>query len=417
MREVERSAQLSYIPVVAAAMAVMFIRTLLAARLLEVPEFGLFGVGMLVSNSFCVFGCFGFYLLLQRDLPMLIVKGRRTRGALVLHQTLVFALVGFVGFMPLSFLELFSVSPAFFAISLLNGLAQQAFLIVTLQSRSEGRSMRFAVDNLLRSVAVLAAIILSGWVYGTASSMLLVEALVTLMMAAWVYTAMGSEGAIGRAALWVGAAKSLSRIRWRAPLTLMATGILGFAMLNGDRWVAASWLSRDDFALYAFAGIVLILAQSLQSVINVSVFPGLAKKYALNGSAAAAFTSIKYSLIAFSCAALLSLPAFFMANHVIERFFQEYVPTREFLALFFLIASLRVSDFLSSYLIIAGRERLLLATNIGAVSTSVAAWLGYYGFEAADARTASIAWLAALVAVSNYVGCLLVVAHCMKAGR
>lgn len=413
----KRSIWPGYVPILASAMAIMFVRTLLAAKLLDVPEFALFSVGILVSNSFCMLGCFGFYLLLQRDLPMLIAKGRCVRGSLLLHQTLILSVVGFLGLLPLSFFGLFSVSPAFFAISLLNGFAQQAFLVVTLQSRSEGRSMRFALDNLMRSVAVLAVIAFIGWNSGTAASMLLAESLVTLAMVAWIYGAMGRQGAIGRKALWVVAARGFSSARWWSSLALMATGIFGFVMLSGDRWIAAALLDRDGFALYAFAGVVLIVAQSLQSVINVSVFPGLAKTYALFGCTSAARAALRYSLIGLIVAFCMAVPVFFMTNHAIELFYPAYAPTREFLALFLLIASLRVSDFLSSFLIIAGRERLLLGVNMLSVGLGGVVWLGFFGLDVASMRPFSIAWFAALVTAFNYAACLLVTVHSSKAVR
>ena len=90
-----RSIQVGYVPVLIISMALMFARTLLAAKLVDVSEFGLFGFGVLISNSFCMLSCFGFYLLLQRDLPMLVAKRRHVRGGIILHQALVLALVCF----------------------------------------------------------------------------------------------------------------------------------------------------------------------------------------------------------------------------------------------------------------------------------------------------------------------------------
>ena len=396
-------------------MVVMLIRTLLAARILDVPEFGLFSVGMLVSNSFCMLGCFGFYLKLQRELPMLIAKGRHVRGGMALHQTLALTVLGFVIILPLSLAGLFSVLPVFFAISLLNGFSQQTFLIVTLQSRSEGRAMRFAIENLIRSIAVLAIIMLSGTVYRTAACMLLAESVVTFAVAAWVYGGMCGIWSIKRKALWMGGAKGLSSVRWQAPLMLMASGVLAFIMLNGDRWIAASLLSRDAFALYAFAGVILISAQSLQSVINVSIFPELAKTYALFGCTSTARKAIRYSLIGLLVSINIAVPVFFLASLIIENFYPAYLPTQEFLSLFLLIASFRVSDFLSSFLIITGQERLLLLINIISIGSVCIVGFAYFGLDSANIHSLSIAYLATLVAIFNYMGCLVVTIHSSRA--
>lgn len=414
---IKQSQRVGYAPVLALAMAFMFVRTLLAARLLDVPEFGLYGVGVLVSNSFCMFGCFGFYLLLQRNLPMLIAKGCRRRGAIAMDQTLLFAFLGFWVSLPLILAVPFSAPPLFFAISLFNGLAQQIFLVVTLQSRSEGKSMRFSAENLLRATVVLVSIACSGAIFKTASSILLIEGLVTLSMSIWIYATAGKYRAVGWGNSWLLAAKALPKISWGTLLALMGTGIVGFAMQNADRWVAATLLGRDEFALYAFAGIVLILAQSLQSVINVSVFPELAKTYTLIGEAAAAVKAIRCSSLVLLASIIFSLPSYFIINHAVEYLYPKYILTREFMALFLLLAALRLSDFLSSYMIISGRERILLSINIASICLSLALWFSYFGYEVRNLEPTSIAWLGVLVSILNYLSCFLVVFYSIRSER
>lgn len=407
-------ARFGYVPVLVTAMIIMFFRALLAARLLDISEFGLYVVGMLVSNSFSLIGCFGFYWLLQRDLPMFIAKGRRVRGSIVLRQTLILTLIVFVSFLPLSLIGLFSVSPVFFAISLLNGFAQQFFLVVSLQSRSEGQSTRFAIDNLYRAVAVLAMITLGGWITGTAFSMLLIEAVVTILVAVRVCASIYSSETIGRKVLWICATRALPRVRWGAPLTLMIMGIVSFAMQNGDRWIAASLLGIDEFALYGFAGIVMIAALSLQSVINVSLFPMLAKTYALNGNIKASRDAIRYSVIALVGAILLSVPAYYSINYATETFFPEFSLIREFLFLFLISSSLHVSNILTSYLIISKRERIVLGINVCSIGSCMAGWFLFIRLEMTEVSALSIAWLTTSIALLNFFGCLLTTVRFQK---
>lgn len=413
-RMLRPSARLAYVPVLAVAMGLMFVRTLLAARLLDMTEFGFFGAGILVSNFVCMFSCFGYYLLLQRELPMLIAKGQRQRGLLLMHQTLLLAAVICVALLPLSLLDLFSVSPSFFAISLLNGFGQQVFLVVTLQSRSEGRTMQFAIDNLLRATFVLVGITLTGVLFETAFSMLFVESLVTLMIVMRVY-AVSIKSRLKRAAPWVAAGRGLMRINWGVPLTLGATGMVGFVVQSGDRWIAATLLSTEEFALYAFASIVLILAQSLQALANVLVFPSLAKTYVLAGSKPAALKAIRYSFFLLVVSGLLAVPALWMVAIGIERFFSAYAQSQDLLYLFALIAVLRLSDFFSSFLVIAGYERQLFSISIGSAALPLMVWLSYYGFNTTGANTVSIAWLAAIVVLLNYSACFLVSIQAVKA--
>jgi len=404
-----RYSAIGYVPILACAMGIMFARTLLAARVLDVPEFGLLSVGMLLANSFCMLGCLGFYLLLQRDLPMLLAKRRRIRGSLMLRQTLLLAVAGFVFLLPLSCADIFSVSPMFFAVSLLNGLAQQIFLVLTLQSRSEGQSMRFAAENLGRAFAVIVVIGLSGMLSGAAVVMLLAEAAITLVISMGIFSALRRGERMSSIALWAIAAKSLTKVRWATPLTLLATGVIGFVMLNGDRWLAAALLGHDQFALYAFAGIVLLLAQSVQSMINVSVFPHLAQSYALSGKTITGRKALRYSAIVLASSLCLSVPAYWLTGYAIDALFPNYGMSMQLLGWFFLIAALRMADFLTSFLIISGNEVWLLAINLGVVGFSVLVWVALIAFGLAEIQPLTILWLAVTVAVCNFAGCTLAV--------
>ena len=274
--------------------------------------------------------------------------------------------------------------------------------------------MQFAIDNLLRATSVLVAITLTGVLFETAFSMLFVEALVTLMIVMRVY-AVSIKSRLKRAAPWVTAGRGLMRINWGVPLTLGATGMVGFVVQSGDRWIAATLLSTEEFALYAFASIILVLAQSLQALANVLVFPSLAKTYALAGSKPAALKAIRYSFFLLAVAGLLAVPALWIVAIGIERFFSAYAQTQDFLYLFTLIAVLRLSDFFSSFLVIAGRERHLLSISIGSAALPLTVWLSYYGFNTTGANTISIAWLAAVVVLLNYSACFLASIQAVKA--
>lgn len=402
---------IAYVPILACAMCIMLARTLLAARVLDVSEFGLFSVGMLLSNTFCMLGCFGFALLLQRDLPMLIAKRRRVRGAVMLRQTLLLAVLVFACVLPLSFAGFFSVSPLFFMVSLFNGLAQQIFLVVTLQSRSEGQSMRFATENFVRALAVILVIILSGMLSGDAAFMLLAEAVITFVISTKILFALSRQGRLSTNALWVVAAKALIKFRWATPSTLLATGVVGFIIINADRWLGAALLSHDQFALYAFSGIVLLFAQSVQSMINVSVFPHLAQSYAISGKIATGRKALRYSMAVLVSSFCLSLPAYWLTGYAIDAFFPDYEMSMQFLGWFFLIASLRMADFLTSFLIIAGNETCLLAINVAAVGFSVLVWVVLLAFGLAEIRPLTIVWFAVTVTVCNFAGCMLAVVH------
>lgn len=81
----------------------------------------------------------------------------------------------------------------------------------------------------------------------------------------------------------------------------------------------------------------------------------------------------------------------------------------QFLGWFLVIASLRMADFLTSFLIIAGDEACLLAINVAAVGFSVLVGGALFAFGLAEIRPLTIVWLAVTVAVCNFAGCTLAV--------
>jgi O-antigen/teichoic acid export membrane protein len=269
--------------------------------------------------------------------------------------------------------------------------------------------MRFATENFVRALAVILVISLSSMLSGDAALMLLAEAVITFAISTKIFFALCKQGRLSTVALWVVAARGLIKVRWATPLTLLATGVVGFIMMNADRWLAAALLGHDQFAVYAFSGIVLLLAQSVQSVINVSVFPHLAKSYAISGKIATGRKALRYSMVVLVSSFCLSLTAYWLAGYAINAFFPNYGMSMQFLGWFLVIASLRMADFLTSFLIIAGDEACLLAINVAAVGFSVLVWGALFAFGLAEIRPLTIVWLAVTVAVCNFAGCTLAV--------
>ena len=75
-----RARQLWYAPVLTLAMGLMFVRSLVMARLLDVEAFGQYSAGILVSATFCMLGCLGLQSMLQREWPVHLVRGRERSG-------------------------------------------------------------------------------------------------------------------------------------------------------------------------------------------------------------------------------------------------------------------------------------------------------------------------------------------------
>jgi O-antigen/teichoic acid export membrane protein len=400
-----RLRQLWYAPLLALAMGLMLVRLLVMARLLDVAAFASYSAALLVSSSLCMLACLGLQSILQRDLPVMIARGRERPSAVLLAQCVLVAVacaaVGIAAAM--GGVHLAGLPPALLALGMLHGLSQQLFLIATVESRSRGEPLRFARQNLDRSLVVLAAGAASAGATGSASSALLAEALLSLALALGLLRPQLRIKAIRAGGTLRLALRRLPRARWRSAAALLAVASIGFVLINIDRWIAAETLPAHRFAQYAFAWMVLMVAQSSQVVINASLFPLLARHFAGAGCRSAFRICAQASLLLLLAAGLTALPVWALLDYAISRWFAPYSDARAVLPALLFVAALRVSDFWSSFMVIIGHEDRLLALQLVCAAASGLAWWWLLKPATAAGDLLSIALLAVLLSASSYL--------------
>ncbi len=400
-----RLIQLWYVPWLGTAMLLMLGRTLVIARLLDVQGFGEFSSALLVSNSFCMLGALGLYPLLQRDLPLLIVRETERRGILLLMQGMIVAVVcaALLALLPLLAVRIAGLTAPAALLAIAHGLAQQLFLIATTESRSRGQPLRFALQNLVRAALMFAAGAAVAVATHSMKTVLVVETLVSLVMVhLTLRKILRDVGTRARIAL-LAAIRSLRTARWRSAVTLLFAGFAAFLMLNADRWVGAQALPAAGFAHYAFPWTVLLVAQSCQALVNASFYTMAARRYATLGRAAAYQTSLRVSGALFVTGALAALPATWLLERAIPTWFPAYADTTTLIPAMIAIAVLRVSDVWSGFLAMVGLEARLLALNVAAILVATAIWFAVVRPLGTPLRLSDLVWLAALMTLVNYV--------------
>lgn len=411
------SRELWYAPILGTAIGLTLVRLLLLAKILDVPNFAEFSAGTLVANTLTMLACFGMYVVLQRDLPVLLVRKRERRGTLMLVQCLLISMLCAIAAWALSALlsPLAGLSPTLFALAVGYGLSQQLFLIVTVESRSRGKLVKYANQNLLRALAILLVGLVVAETTGSAQWVLLAEASVSLALVAASVRAVLAKQRLAVALLLRLAAQRATRLPWNSAVILLLNGLVAFLLVSSDRWLAASQLGAAEFARYAFVGTVLVFAPAIQSVVGAAVFPLLARRYGVSGSAAAFADCARYSLGLLALAAALSVPAWFFFNSAIDRWYPAYADSGGLLALLLAVAALRVSDFWTSYLIVVGKERLLLKLNLFAALAGAAVWLTWVSQKNAGNWSAmDVGWLALSLSVSSYIAMVLACKNALK---
>jgi O-antigen/teichoic acid export membrane protein len=191
------------------------------------------------------------------------------------------------------------------------------------------------------------------------------------------------------------------RFPWSAALYLLGGSLVAFTSLNVDRWMGAALLDKAHFAVYAFAAVVLAMAQLAQSVISAGAFPLLARRVTQFGEAHAIRLAAAWSLGALACGLLAAVPGALFIEPAIARFFPNYGTAVAPILILIPAALLRVSDFWSSFLIVAERELLLLFGQVVALCATFSLWLLLFGNGLLASETA-FAWLALACAASAY---------------
>lgn len=361
-----RRKQLWYAPVLGLAMALMMARLLWLANWLAVDDFAAVAFGLLVSSGFCVFGALGLHPLLQRDLPGMLIRGEEEKAQCLLMQACVAASVCFLLLIPVTVLgPSLSVYPLeIWVAGSLHGLAQQLFLIATTDSRSRGNTLQFAFDNLYRAVITVGV----SWplllVSGSAVHVLMLEAAISLTLCAFVLRRAFIRRTKGLIVLVYEAVSKVATLPWRNALFLLSASTLAYCLLTVDRWVASWLLSKQDFAQYAFIGIGIMIAQSLQNLLNAAVFPMIARRAATQGNASAFRIARNLSLVSLALGSIIGPIIVFIAQRQIGGWLPQYLSALPLAWPLCLVAVLRLSDFYSTFLVVSGQERALTYTNL-----------------------------------------------------
>jgi O-antigen/teichoic acid export membrane protein len=396
-----------YAPLLILALALMMARLLAAARVLEVAEFAGYSATLLVSSSFCMLGALGLQIMLQRDLPELLRRGQARHGMILLMQAVIVTMsCAIVGLLACLIFPSAAGSQALtstaFATGVLHGLSQQFFLLVTIESRSRGRTLEFATQYLTRSLAVVTIGLSVMSSTGSAQWGAAAEAATTLAVCVTLLGRIASRAQVSIATSAILAIRRANSICWKSASMLLSVFVLSWCTQNMDRWIAERTLAIQSFAVYAFAANAMVVASAVQMTANASLFPQLARRFAASGRWAAFRLAAQFSA-ALAAVGLVASPVALLAwRLLIEHWFPQYEDSIEIAPMLIAVCVVRIADYWTSFLIIIGAERkLLLAAgcSIALVSIGWLVALCSYGLPTA----LSIAWLALALAGSWFV--------------
>lgn len=400
------SGKLAYMPIMMVAMALLMVKPILMARFFRPEEFAAYSSGLLISSTFCMFGCLGLYNELQRDMPVKFYAGLERKAFVLLLQAALVAAVCFVllGLGGFSSVEIAGLGGAGLTVGVFHGFSQQLFLLSTVESKSRGETLRFSHQLISKAVLVITIAVFVGWKTDSAVATLLTEAVISLLLGVGIVVRAVSRFSL--VSLMRLAVRQLARINWPDALTLMGVTMVTFMVMNLDRWLAGVLMPARDFAIYAFAWVVLMAAQAAQAMVNASVFPALAREYAASGRRRSFRLAGLISLLTLVAGVILAWPLCKLINGGISLYFPEYVKATTVVVIFYLGGVLRFSNFFSGFLIVVGKERPLLVINVATLLAGVMLWFAVFGL-AGFSRLVPLAWFSLFLMALNYFAILV----------
>ena len=402
----------AYVPVLIFALAIMFARLLVAARLLAVNEFASYSAGLLVSSSFCMLGGLGLQILLQREMPLLICRGKSRQGIVLLMQALAVAVVCASIGMIAAWLGLGLllnnnglITPTVACTGLIHGLSQQSFLLVTVESRSRLRPLLFACQYMLRSTLIIAIGFIAMRWSGSSTVVIIVEAIITITISTFILRHAAKRAGIHLILSTRLAISRLHLINWRTTIVLLAVMASSWLAQNSDRWIAERTLVISEFAIYAFAANAMTVASALQMTFNSSIFPKLAHIYAGYNKRKVFRATAMHSLYTAGVGVLIAPAAWLAWDLLVPILFPAYIPSVKIAPMIIAVCLFRVSNYWSGYLLIVGKQNHLLLITIFALTTSSLIW--YFGFIHNSLQSidySKIVWFACITEGCIYIG-------------
>ena len=264
-----------YMPILAGASALLFLRTFVYARVFPVEGFGALNQAMLVASTFTSLAGVGLLQLAQKLLPQFHALEERAKFEDLLSSCLTMcgvsasiAAVLLAGAISLGWLQ----GGLVFAVALPFAIAQYLFTIRLIEIKSELRFLDHSRVSAIRAVVLLLLGVAVAMLTRSVSATLAVEALVTLAVSLPVV--MGERG---KAVL-----RKLRTLRvdhrwfgqyYQAALRLFVLNGTLTLLYAIDRWFGVALLTRHEYGIFALGLTIISLFETLQLIVNVSAYP------------------------------------------------------------------------------------------------------------------------------------------------
>jgi hypothetical protein len=394
--------QLLYVPLLVTTAVLQFAKNFLYAKFLPVAQFGTLGQYVLVSSLAAAWGGLGFSVLAHKLLPMYYATQREAEATRFLGATSylfmgVLALAVVIGAIgALFFPSLRQVTVGRLVAVLLAAGSQYAFQLCLIDIKSRLNFVGYAKASAMRAIVVVLAGVIVARTTGNAAAVLSCDALVTLLLIATMKGGAGVRAGLAQGSLTEivkdlrGSGAVAVRLLWLTTTVSVLYSI--------DRWTGVAVLNKEQFGVYALALSILAGFDTAQWVANVSIYPIMGNLVG-RGKTRDAFRLAATATAGMGIlAAILYGPGAWLLQTVIGSFLPAYGAAGALVPIAMVAGSIRMADFLTSFVILSDRETTSAAclTVLGVICAAGLWWV--VRVEHVMLTPIQLAWFAVAVA-------------------
>jgi O-antigen/teichoic acid export membrane protein len=365
---------LLYAPVLIGATVLLFLKSFVYARLFPVESFGVFNQATLFASTFTNCAGAGLQLLGHKLLPQyyarddeqsaekLLASALTVFGSITLLSGICIAVAIFAGSLS---------GTATWGATLLLATAQFMFMLRLIDIKSRLRFLDHARLSSLRALLLLALGTAVAATTRSVAATLTVESVVTLLLAAPAFA--GQRGArILRQAFDLRADRAWLAANLPAALRLLwlsGTLVLLYAI---DRWSGIALLTKQQYGIFALGLLVVVVFETLQTVVNVAAYPLMGRMIA-HGQCRRAFRlATVITLLVFGLTGVCYVPFVLILDFLVRGYLPAYAAATTVIKLAVIAGALRLADFYASFAVLCNQEQRM-TWLLGAVGVIVVA--------------------------------------------
>jgi O-antigen/teichoic acid export membrane protein len=353
--------QIGYAPLLLCAAALLFFKNIVYAKLLPVAGFGSFNQAVFLGGAFVNLAGLGLPLLGHKMLPQYYAQDDgKSAAALISSAIGVYLLASATATVCwlMAWVLDFVRSPTWWFALLLYAGAQYIFALQLIITKSRLRFAGYARLSAARALALIIFGVVAAFITKNASAVLAVEACVT------VVALLIANDHIRKPLTWMRWRLSIHgwdwlRLNLRLALRLLWLNGVFIVLFGLDRWAGLSLLDDHSFGIYAIGLTVINVFESAQSIVNVAVYPMMARMFSRGAVTEAFRFASTATLIVVVATAALYFPISRLLDFLLHEYLPAYAAASTVLKVSVLAGALRLADFFCSFAIFCNRENRL----------------------------------------------------------